>query len=347
MEDKKETVEAAKALSALGASKGGFARAKSLSPAERSASARAAVEVRWNKTDVPQATHGSADRPLRIGEVEIPCYVLDDGRRVLAQSGMITALGMKRGGSSHGQDRMVKFATQNRLKSFTSERLKPGTLNPIEFRTPDGRRMLGYEATLLADICDAVLEARKHSALTEKQEHIAAQCEILVRGFARVGIIALIDEATGYQDDRARDALAKILEAFVAKELRNWVKTFPSEFYRELFRLRSLPYTGAVKKPQYIGHLTNDLVYARLAPGVLAELKRLTPRNDKGRLKHHLHRRLTEDIGHPKLLQHLSSVTALMRASDTWNQFKILADRALPKYKSLPLFDALESEKIR
>jgi P63C domain len=338
--------KAAKALSALGAAKGGNARAKALSPEERSAIARNAVETRWNKGDVPQATHGSPDRPLRIGEVEIPCYVLEDGRRVLAQKGMITALGMTPGGSSHGQDRMVKFATQDRLKSFTSEKLKPGTLNPVEFRTPDGRRMLGYEATLLADICDAVLEARKHGALTEKQQHIAAQCEILVRGFARVGIIALVDEATGYQDDRARDALAKILEAFVAKELRNWVKTFPAEFYRELFRLRSLPYTGTVKRPQYVGHLTNDLVYARLAPGVLGELKRLTPRDDKGRLKHHLHRRLTEDIGHPKLLQHLSSVTALMRASDTWTQFKALVDRALPKYKALPLFDGIDAEKI-
>jgi len=146
---------------------------------------------------------------------------------------MITALGMTPGGSSHGQDRMVKFATQDRLEPFTSERLKPGTLVPIEFRTPDGRRTLGYEATLLADICDAVLEARKQGSLTEKQQHVAKQCEILVRGFARVGIVALVDEDTGYQADRARDALAKIWEEFVAKELRKWVKTFPGEFYRE------------------------------------------------------------------------------------------------------------------
>jgi hypothetical protein len=34
------------------------------------------------------------------------------------------------------------------------------------------------------------------------------------------------------------------------------------------------------------------------------ELRRLTPRNESGRLKNHLHRsRLTADVGHPKLLQ--------------------------------------------
>ena len=105
-----------------------------------------------------------------------------------------------------------------------------------------------------------------------------------------------------------------------------------------------MPYDGSVKRPQYIGHLTNDLVYARLAPGVLVELKRLTPRNEKGRLKQHLHRRLTQEIGHPKLLQHLASLTALMRACDTWEQFKKLVNRSLPKQKLLPLLDAAEAK---
>jgi hypothetical protein len=125
---------------------------------------------------------------------------------------------------------------------------------------------------------------------------------------------------------------------------KRWLRTFPADFYRELFRLRGLPYNGAVKRPQYIGHLTNDLVYARLAPGVLEELRRIRPRDEKGRLKHHLHRRLTEDLGHPKLLQHLFAVTALMRASGSWDQFKLMVDRALPRQLSLPLFDGWEQE---
>jgi hypothetical protein len=351
MPDDNPTSEAAKELSKLGASKGGIARAKSLTPEQRRAIAVGAIEARWNKAGkvdtVAQATHGSPDSPLRIGDVEIPCFVLEDGRRVLAQRGMITALGMKPGGSSHGQDRMVKFATQDRLKPFTSDRLKPGTLLPIEFRTPDGRRTLGYEATLLADICDAVLEARKQGSLTEKQQHVAKQCEILVRGFARVGIIALVDEATGYQADRARDALAKILAEFVAKELRKWVKTFPGEFYREMFRLRNIPYSGSIKRPQYIGHLTNDLVYARLAPGVLDELRRVTPRNEKGQLKHRFFQRLTDDVGHPKLREHLASVIALMKAADTWDQFMGMMERSLKKYKELPLFEGNEERPIQ
>jgi len=53
-------------------------------------------------------------------------------------------------------------------------------------------------------LCETVLQARKDGKLQSQQMHIAEQCEILVRGFARVGIIALVDEATGYQDYRSR-----------------------------------------------------------------------------------------------------------------------------------------------
>lgn len=337
--DKK--AEAAKALSVLGASKGGFARAKALTPEERSVSARIAVEARWRKagklTEVPQATHGSPDRPLRIGNLEIPCYVLADGRRVLVQRGMLSSLDMKQGTAGRGGgDRLTRFVATKAIAPFISNELSDVINNPILFRPTTGGIAYGYEATVLADLCDVVLASRKAGKLHYQQVHIAEQCEILVRGFARVGIIALVDEATGYQADRARDALAKILEAFVAKELQKWVKTFPADFYQELFRLRRIPYDGSVKRPQYIGHLTNDLIYDRLAPGVRQELNRLVPRDEKGRLKNKLFQRLTEDVGHPKLREHLASVITLMRANDDWQPFKKMIDRALPRYGDTP-----------
>lgn len=328
------------------ASKGGKARARALSPEERSAIARQAVEARWRKAgllkEVLRATHGSPDHPLRIGDIEIPCYVLEDGRRVLVQRETVRALGMAMGGSSYrGGDRLARFASQNRLKPFAKPNLAGGTLKPIPFITTKGMRALGYEATILPDICDAVLDARRAGQLTAKQEHVAQRCEILMRGFARVGIIALVDEATGYQDARARDALAKILEKFVEKELQKWVKTFPAQFYKEMFRLRGLPYNGKCRKPQYIGHLTNDLVYVRVAPGVLAELRRKNPADERGRRKARHHQWLTRDLGHPKLLEHLAAVTALMRASDGWDQFYAMLERAIPKYTPLPLWEGM------
>ena len=148
-----------------------------------------------------------------------------------------------------------------------------------------------------------------------------------------VGIIALVDEATGYQDIRARDALARILEAFVDKELQAWISTFPDDYYRELFRLRKLEFPrDSVHRPQYFGHLTNDVVYRRLAPGVLDELRKITPRDDEGRRKHKYFQRLTTNLGYPKLREHLGSVVAIMKLSRDWTDFTNKLDRLHPRY---------------
>jgi hypothetical protein len=158
--------------------------------------------------------------------------------------------------------------------------------------------------------------------------HVARQAELLVRGLARVGIIARVDEATGYQEVRAKTALVEILEAFIATELQPWVSTFPDDFYAELFRLRGLEYPRAtVRRPQYFGHLTNDIVYKRLAPGVLAELKNVTPRDDHGRRKHKYFQRLTTNVGYPKLREHLGSVVTIMKLSANWQDFMGKLDR--------------------
>jgi len=323
-----------------GRAKGGRARAASLTKEQRSEIAKRAATARW-KEPVLKATHGSADHPLKIGELDIPCYVLEDGRRVLSLGGMVKALGMSIGGAGGGEgDRLVSFASGKSISPFISNDLASRMKTAIRFQAPTGGTVAtGYEATILADLCDAVLEARKLGALRPQQEHIGHQCEVLVRGFARVGIIALIDEATGYQKDRAKDALATILEAFIAKELQAWVKTFPADFYQELFRLRGLDYpTASVKRPQYFGLLTNDIVYKRLAPGVLEELKRVTPKNDGGRPKAKYFQSLTTNTGYPKLREHLGAVVAIMKLSDNYRDFIGKLDRLAPKYnETMPL----------
>jgi hypothetical protein len=324
--------------------KGGKARAKSLSATKRREIAKKAAAARW---PILKATHGDADHPLTLGGVTIPCYVLEDGTRVLSQRGMMAGLGITPGTTRSGADRLTSFTAGKGISAFVNSDLRPLIENPIKFTT-GGVAAFGYPATLLADLCDAVLAARKAGALQKQQEHIASQAEILVRGFARVGIIALVDEATGFQEARERDALAKILEAFVAKELQKWVRTFPAEYYKELFRLRGwlfpkLP-QDQQKRPVMVGKITNDIIYARLAPGVREELHRATPRDAKGRLKHKLFQRLTNDIGHPKLREHLARVITVMQLSPDWATFMGHMNNLMPVWKDLPLFQFLEDK---
>jgi hypothetical protein len=166
-----------------------------------------------------------------------------------------------------------------------------------------------------------------------RYESIIQAADVLMRALVHVGIVALVDEATRYQRDWGADALARILEAFIAKELRPWVRTFPDEFYEQLFRVRGLEFPDdTVKRPQYFGHLTNDVIYRRLAPGVLKELQATVPKTPSGRRRHAMFRRLTENIGHPRLREHLSAVITVMKLGDGYDDFIEKLDRTHPRY---------------
>lgn len=233
---------------------------------------------------------------------------------------------------SGGAKETANFVARIESKGLDCKDLIARISQPIEFLpAKGGRSAFGYEATLLADLCDIFLAARKKQLFAGPMfSRITDRCETLVRGFARVGIIALVDEATGYQEYRDKNELHKILEAYVAKELLPWTRRFPLEFYKEMFRLRKWKNPESIKKPRLVGYLTESIVYKRLPSGVLDELKRKNPKDEKGRRKHKHHQFLTEEVGNPHLERHLAVVIALMRVSKTWEGFKKLLEAAVP-----------------
>lgn len=315
-------------------SKGGIARAEALSPKKRSEIARKAAQYRWSP-DIPRATH---EGTLHIGRTPISCAVLENGQRVLTQSGFMRALGRARqakGRQHYDADvNMPAFLTAKNLKPFVSKDLEV-TSSQIEFRTARGAKAFGYPAELLPKVCDVFLDADEANALTHGQKHIAAQARILIRGLAHIGILALVDEATGYQEVRDRLALQAILDRFLRKELAAWAKRFPDEFYQQIFRLRGWDWRGMqVNRPQVVANYSNDFVYERLAPGILKELEARNPRDDRGNRKARHHQWLTEDVGHPALAQHLYAVIGFMRVATSWEQFKWMLNRAFPRNRA-------------
>ncbi len=309
---------------------GGYARAEALAPEERGAIARNAALARWG---APKATHEGS---LRIGDIEIESAVLEDGTRVLSRAGFIRAIGRKgkaKGGRKYDLESSIPvFLTAANLKPFVSKNLVSDS-TPIAYRTLKGVRAMGYKADLLPQVCGVFINAKYKNALLQNQEHIAERCRILSQGFAVVGITALVDEATGYQEVRDRLALQAILDSFLRKEFAAWAKRFPDEFYQQIFRLRRWEWSGMKKgrRPQVVANYTNDLVYQRLAPGILRELETRNPPDEKGRRKVRHHQYLTEDVGHPALAQHLYGVIGLMRVADNWEAFKKMIDRAFPR----------------
>lgn len=312
-----------------GRAAGGVARMASMTPEERKEQARSAAKARAEMKKLPRATHFGQ---LATGVIDLPCFVLEDGRRVISGRGLTAAIGMKGRGSGAS-----RVADHKLIRAYGSQQLIDAIEHPIKFvgKSPKGvsEPSDGYEASVLQEVCEAILTARDHDLLvTDQDKRYAIQADILMRGFARVGIIALIDEATGYQKDREKQALAKILEAFVVKELQPWLKSFPDDYYVELFRLYKLPFppTGNPSwRPGFFGHITNSVVYDRLAPGLLPELKRLASKEER---KARLHQHLSSDVGHPKLQSHMGSIVTLLKLSNTPEEFRKYVDRFHPRF---------------
>jgi P63C domain len=332
MDDSKAS-KAAQALSALGASKGGEARAKKLTPEQREDIARHAALARWpdGPKGPPRATH---EGTLTVGEANIPCAVLQDGTRVLTQWGFLRAIGRSgRPAAGRGSDveKVAPFLALDNLSPYVSAELADST-RPVVFRVARGGTAYGYKAELLPKVCEVYLKARDDGVLLKPQEKFAKACEMLMRGLAHVGITALVDEATGYQEVRDRLALQAILDRYLREEFAAWAKRFPDEFYRHIFRLRGWAWKGMkVNRPQVVANYTKDIVYARLAPGILKELEARNPKDERGYRRAAHHQWLTEDVGHPALAQHLYAVVGLMRISEHWDEFKKLLDRAYPR----------------
>lgn len=282
----------------------------------------------------PKATHQGN---LEIGHTNIDCAVLEDSTRLITQRSFNEAIGRSRSSGSlkenKGAHQLPRFLAPVNLRPYISDELRCASI-PIEFLPEHGgRTAYGFKAELLPEVCKVYLDAQRAGTLSHSQHKFAIQCEILLHAFAKVGVIALVDEATGYQDFRVKDALARILEKFIAEEYRAWTKTFPDDFYREIFRLKGWPWDPkSVKRPSVIGHYTNDIIYDRLAPGALEELRRINPPTEKGHRKQKHHQWLTGKVGNPTLKSIIDGSMALMRAAPNWRKFKEMLNRSYPKY---------------
>ena len=226
---------------------------------------------------------------------------------------------------------------------------------PIQFRLKSGQKAIGYDALLLPMVCevylnlrdklnDEIANAAKDSdsstakSTLKRYKHIIDQCDKLTRGLARRGIIALVDDATGFQDDRAREEIERlVVKAYVAPGLQPWTQKFPHDFFREAYRLLGWEYkAGQIKHPGYMGKFINKFVYDALPPGS-EELQRRLPKNESGNRRAKLWQLLTIDTGSPHLDRQLTSDVVLMQVADDKQEFERNWNKAFGKQRQLPL----------
>lgn len=278
----------------------------------------------------------SHEGKLTLGNVELECHVLEDGRHVFSSEDFLRAFGLRFESNGEVWKNLRVFLDKIKIAASANKVLYNALIKPLKFKKQGNGGKFpcnGYPAELLPEICNTVLATAENKMLGLEPElkTAAKQARKLLKSLANVGVIALIDEATGYQDYRAKHALQDLLDKYLKTEHAAWAKRFPDVFYKELFRLKKWDWKGMKENsPGIVGSYTRDLVYSRLAPGVLQELEHRNPPIAPGRRKVKHHQWLTDDIGHPALGEHLHAIIALMRVSNSWDQFHRYVTKAFP-----------------
>jgi hypothetical protein len=300
----------------------GKARMEKLTPEQRRELAKQAANVRWRKLSagIPGPggntvleSNGSIAKDPEIfklplarwpGELEIytsrlAVYVLDDGRRVISRGAATAFITDGKGGGN-----LEQYLEVEALKPY----LPADWRNQfIEFDHPQvvNRVVKGITAETFIEICQAFVAAWERGELTtDRQKELAFKAAIFMSACAKVGLIALIDEATGYQYERPIDALQFKLKLFLAEEMRKWERTFPNELWEQFGRLTK--WRGALNnRPKYWGKLVMELIYEYLDPDVAEWLRANAPKPKHGQ---NYHQWLSEQYGLKKLVEHIWKV---------------------------------------
>jgi hypothetical protein len=323
-------------LSLLGASKGGRARAEVLTAEERKAIARAAARARWAKDNAandPEISNepevvsetGPDGLPyslfpgtVRFGNIAVECHVLSDFRRVFTQREVVRVL-------SDGRDsgNLQRYIHRNPL--FESGYLE---MRMFKFRIGPTIEAFGYEAEHLVDICDRYIEAKHRGDLKPSQYKLVRQAEIVMRACAKTGIIALVDEATGFQRVRAQNALQLKLQAFIAEELQEWARLFPDEFWYELARLEGVRYSPR-HRPLRWGRYIMMFVYDAVDEDVGRALREKNP-NPRFLRNHH---QWLKQHGREKVNNQVQRVITIMKLCSNMDEFR---DKFAQVFRKVP-----------
>lgn len=219
------------------------------------------------------------------------------------------------------------------LKPYISKELEKKLLAPISYIGLDGESYRGVSASVLPDICDVWITALKSGILNASQTETAEQAYILFKGFATVGITALVDEATGYKKQK-QDEYRALFNTFIAEEFREWNKEFPDDFPNMIYRLYGIKRIPNKNQPQFFSWFTKKYIYYPLANSNGAILEKLEEKNpvvyEKGGRRYKLHQFLSDYIGLPAFKAHLWKVIGIGAASKNKTDFDKLFSRAFP-----------------
>ncbi len=208
----------------------------------------------------PKETHTGT---IKLGNLEVDCAVLDTGERVLSTT----------------QVQGVLSASKNRMLDRTIATIPndsgPLTLHPRMYKTKAGRTAHGYVAEDIVNLLRALQRAFLREQLHHKQIPMAMAAMACLESLASVGLVAIIDEATGFQSVRPDTALRDAAARAFSDHKQAWERTFDADWDREFCRLYGHTYTG--KPPVFVKQWNHTVYEYALGKTLKTELKAMNP----------------------------------------------------------------------
>lgn len=252
-----------------GRAKGGAVAARRMTKEQLKERARKGAAARWG---VKALYRGNFEKDFGI---DVDCYVLDDEQKtpVISQSGMGRALGLPEGGSAFPR----LLATKSMVETVGAD-IREKLENPIKFQwgtggadSPPPSVIYGFDATLLIDICTAIIAAEAAGKL--RRPKVATQARILLSASAKAGIKDLVYALAGYSP--STQEVINAFKLYVLEEAKKYEPEFPNELYMQWYRLYDLA-VPELGRPWIFKYLTVNHVYYPLAKsnGMILELLR-------------------------------------------------------------------------
>lgn len=229
------------------------------------------------------------------------------------------------------------FLTHPSVRTSSSKKIL-NRLNEGYCIDRNGTETLFVDCRVITEFCRLMLQLRAINKLSGSYLTYAQNCERFMLGLADTGLVALIDEATGYRK-RQKDEYRRLFRAYISEYHREWEKEFQDSFFDGIYKIYHLAKNGK-NHPSFFGAFINKYVYFPLANSHGAILEKLKEKNPvvnfRGR-RYKLHQFLTKEIGKPALQKHLNQIETLLVISADKGAFRRYFKKAFPQP-----FDQLE-----
>ncbi|MFT3794338.1 P63C domain-containing protein [Flavobacterium sp.] len=283
---------------------------------------------------VHQISFGSEQLPLKIGNIELPCFILDNRQAVFTKNGLQKALGY----DGKSEDWLFDFlGSINKFYPIQGE-LFEAFENPILFEVTakDGNKIVcnGMATYILLMTCQTIVNAKADGYLSVGQLKHARAAQAIAQFASQYNLNEAVAQASGF--NFAKESGKTYLEQFLVRQTNDpayhWVHTFRDAFFDALLQQQSLEWVDLRDKPQEISRLLYETIFSRIPDNLLNELRSNKPKRSYRR------NGKVSDTEHPALKEYLSEILSLLKAAaDNWTIFLQLLNRIHPKKNNTEL----------